>query len=114
MSSSRGVMTELDDIAAELFIVRNIVFSFVINEPILFLPFKEAIKESARSFGFERLESLSHRGFAIQAVLDALFKQWRRNFGRTKIECYSSKLMEVFGRQYDLVIVVFSVRNLMV
>jgi hypothetical protein len=112
MSSSRGVMAGLDDIAAELFIVGNVEFSLVINESVLFFPFKETVEELARSFGFERLERLSHRGFAIQAVLDALFKQWRRNFGRTEIECCSSKTMEVFGRQYDLVIVVFSIRNL--
>jgi hypothetical protein len=114
MSSGRGVMTRLDDIATELFIIRDIEFSLVIDESVLFFPFKDAIEESARSFGFERLEGLSHRGFAIQAVLDALFKRWRRNFGRAEIECCSSKSMEVFGGQYDLVVVVFSIRNLVV
>jgi hypothetical protein len=74
MSSCRWVVTGLDDIATELFIIGNIEFSFVINESILFFPFKEAVEESAGSFGFEGFEGLSHRGFAIQAVLDALFK----------------------------------------
>jgi hypothetical protein len=65
MSSGRGVMTGLDDIATELFIVRNIEFSLVINESVLLFPFKEAVNELTRPFGFERLKSLSHRGFAI-------------------------------------------------
>jgi hypothetical protein len=112
MSSGRGIMAGLDNVAAELFIVGNIEFSLVINKSILFFPLKEAVKESTRSFGFERLEGLSYRGFAIQAVLDALFKRWCRNFGRAKIECCSSKSMEVLGRQYNLIVVVFSVRNL--
>jgi hypothetical protein len=112
MSSGRGVIAGFDNIAAKLFIIRNIEFSFVINKPVLFFPFKEAVKKLARSFGLEKLESLSHRGFAVQAVLDALLKRWRRNFGRAEIECCSGKSMEMFGRQYDLVVVVFSVRNL--
>jgi hypothetical protein len=112
ISSSKRVMIGLDDIATELFIVRNVEFSLVINESVLLFLFKEAIKELTRSLGFERLKSLSHRGFTIQAVLNALFKQWRRNFGRAEIKCCSSKTMEVFGRQYDLVVVVFSIRNL--
>jgi hypothetical protein len=43
MSSSRRVMTELDNIAVELFIIRDIEFSLVIDESVLFFPFKEAI-----------------------------------------------------------------------
>jgi hypothetical protein len=74
MSSGRGVMTGFDNVATELFIVRDIEFSLVIDESVLLFPFKEAVNESTRSFGFERLKGLSHRGFAIQAVLDALFK----------------------------------------
>jgi hypothetical protein len=74
MSSGRGVITEPDNVATELFIVRDVEFSLVIDESVLLFPFKKAVEESAKSFGFERLESLSHRGFAIQAVLDALFK----------------------------------------
>jgi hypothetical protein len=58
-------MIGLDNIAMELFIVRNIEFSLVINESVLFFLFKEAVNESTRPFGFERLESLSHRGFVI-------------------------------------------------
>jgi hypothetical protein len=112
MSSGRGVMTGLDNIATELLIIRDVEFSLIIDESVLFFPFKEAVEESARSFGFERLEGLCHRGFAIQAVLDVLFKRWHRNFGRAEIKCCSSKSMEVFGRQYNLVVVVFSVRNL--
>jgi hypothetical protein len=112
MSSGGRVMIGFDNIAMELFIVRDVEFSLVIDEPVLYFPFKEAVEESTRSFGFERLEGLSHRGFAIQAVLDVLFKRWCRNFGRAEIKCYSSKTMEVFRRQYDLVIVVFSIRNL--
>jgi hypothetical protein len=75
MSSGREIMAGLDNIATKLFIVGNIEFSLVINESVLFFPLKEAVKESMKSFGFERLEGLSHRGFAIQAVLDALFKR---------------------------------------
>jgi hypothetical protein len=112
MSSGRGVMTRLDNVATELFIIRDIEFSLVIDESVLLFPFKEAVKELARSFGFERLESFSHRGLAVQAVLDALFEQWHRNFGRAEIKCCSSKTMEMFGRQYDLVVVVFGIRNL--
>jgi hypothetical protein len=74
MSSGRGVMTGLDDVATELFIVRDIEFSLVIDESVLLFPFKKAVNELTRSFGFERLEGLSYRGFVIQAVLDALFK----------------------------------------
>jgi hypothetical protein len=111
MSSSRGIMAGLDDIAMKLFIVGDIEFSLVINKSVLLFPFKEAVQESTRFFGFEGLESLSHRGFAIQAVLNVLFKQWRRNFGRAEIECCSSKTIKVFVRQYDLVVVVFSIRN---
>jgi hypothetical protein len=74
ISSGRGVMIGLDNIAAELFIVRNIEFSLVIDESILLFPFKKTIEELARSFGFERLESLSHRRLVIQAVLNVLFK----------------------------------------
>jgi hypothetical protein len=65
VSSSRGVMTGLDDVATELFIVRDIEFSLIIDEPVLLFPLKEAVDESTRSFGFERLESLGYRGFAI-------------------------------------------------
>jgi hypothetical protein len=114
MSSSRGVVTKFDDVAMELFIIRDIEFSLIINESILLFPFKEAIKKSMRSFGLERPECLSHRGFAIQTVLDVLFKWWCRKFGKAKIKCCSSKTMEMFGRQYNLVIVVFSIRNLVV
>jgi hypothetical protein len=105
-------MAGLDNIAIELSIVRDIEFSFIIDKSVLLFPFKEAIKKLMRSFGIERLGCLSHRRLAIQAVLDALFKQWCRNFGRAEIECYSSKSMEMFGGQYNLVIVVFSIRNL--
>jgi hypothetical protein len=112
ISSSRGVMTGFDNVAIELFIVKNIEFSLIIDKSVLLFPFKKTVKELTRSFGFERLESLSYRGFTIQAILDVLFKQWRRSFSRAKVECCSSKTMEVFGRQYNLVIVVFSIRNL--
>jgi hypothetical protein len=112
ISSGRGVMTGLDNIATKLFIIRNIEFSLIVNKSVLLLQFKRAVKESTRSFGFERLECLSYRRLIIQAVLDALFKQWCKNFGRAKIKCCSSKSMKVFGRQYDLVIVVFSIKNL--
>jgi hypothetical protein len=75
MFSSREVMTELDNIATKLFIVGNIDLFLVINEPVLLFPFKEAIQELIRFFGFERLECLSYRRLAIKAVLDVLFKQ---------------------------------------
>jgi hypothetical protein len=114
MPSSRGVMAGLEDVATELFIIGDIEFSLVIDESVLLFPFKEAIKELTRSFGFERLECLSHRRLTIQAVIDVLFKQWRRNFGRAKIKCCSSKLMEIFGGQYNLIFVVFSIKNLVV
>jgi hypothetical protein len=65
MSSGREVMTGLDNVAAELFIFRNIEFSFVINGFVLLFPFKEAVDELTRPFGFERLKSLSYRGFVI-------------------------------------------------
>jgi hypothetical protein len=65
MSSSRRVMTGPDDVTMELFIIRNIEFSLVIDKSVLLFLFKEAIKKSTRSFGFERLESLSHRRLAI-------------------------------------------------
>jgi hypothetical protein len=65
MSSSRGVITGLDNVAMELFIFRDIEFSLVIDESVLLFPFKKAVKKSTRSFGFERLESLSYRRFAI-------------------------------------------------
>jgi hypothetical protein len=74
MFSNRGVIAGLNDIAAELFIIGNIEFPLIINESVLFFPFKEAVEKSAGSFGFEGFEGLSHRGFTIQAVLDALFK----------------------------------------
>jgi hypothetical protein len=65
MSSGEGVMTGPDDVATELFIVRDVEFSLIIDESVLLFLFKEAVDESTRPFGFERLESLSHRGFAI-------------------------------------------------
>jgi hypothetical protein len=74
MFSSGGVITGLDNIATELFVIGNIEFSLVMNKSILLFSFKKAVKESTRSFGFERLECLSYRRLAIQAVLDALFK----------------------------------------
>jgi hypothetical protein len=74
MSSGKGVMTGFDNVATELFIFRDIEFSLVIDESVLFFPFKETVKKLARSFGFERFESLSHKRLAIQTVLDALFK----------------------------------------
>jgi hypothetical protein len=114
MSNGRRVMTGLDNVTTELFIIRNIEFSLIIDKSILLFLFKEAIEKLMRSFGFERLKCLSHKRLAIQAFLDALFKQWHRNLSRAKIECCSSKTMEVFGRQYNLVVVVFSIRNLVV
>jgi hypothetical protein len=74
MSSGRGVMAGLDNVATELFMVRDIEFSLVIDKSVLLFPFKEAVEESTRFFGLERLESLSHRRLTIQAFLDALFK----------------------------------------
>jgi hypothetical protein len=65
ISSGRRVMTELDDVTTELFIIKDIEFSLVINKSILLFPFKETVKESTRSFGFERLKSLSHRRLTI-------------------------------------------------
>jgi hypothetical protein len=65
MSSSRGVMAGLDNVTTELFIIRDIEFSLVIDKSILLFLFKKAIEELARSLGFERLEGLSHRGFTI-------------------------------------------------
>jgi hypothetical protein len=112
MPSSRGVMAGLDDVATELFIIRDIEFSLIIDESVLLFPFKKAIKKLTRFFGFKRLECLSYRRLTIQAVLDVLFKQWHRKFDRAEIKCCSSKLMKMFGEQYNLVIVVFSIRNL--
>jgi hypothetical protein len=43
MSSNRGVMIELDNIAIKLFIIRDIKFFLVMNESILFFPFKETV-----------------------------------------------------------------------
>jgi hypothetical protein len=43
MSSGRGVMTGLDNVTTELFIIRNIEFSLVINKSILLFPFKKAV-----------------------------------------------------------------------
>jgi hypothetical protein len=43
MSSSRRVMTGLDNVAIKLFITGNIKFSLIINKPILLFPFKKAI-----------------------------------------------------------------------
>jgi hypothetical protein len=65
ISSGRRVMTGLDNVAMELFIVRNIEFSLVINESILFFPFKKAVKESTRFFGLEKLKSLGYRRLTI-------------------------------------------------
>jgi hypothetical protein len=75
MSSGGRVMTGLNNVATELFIIRNIEFSLVINESILLFLFKEAIKKSTRSFDFERLKCLSHRRLVIQVIIDTLFKQ---------------------------------------
>jgi hypothetical protein len=38
MFSSRGVMTEFDDVAVELFIVGNVEFFLVINKSMLLFP----------------------------------------------------------------------------
>jgi hypothetical protein len=65
MSSSKGVMTGFDDVATEFFIIRNIEFSLIIDGSVLLFLFKEAVKESMRSFSFKRLESLSHRRLII-------------------------------------------------
>jgi hypothetical protein len=73
ISSSKGIIAGLDDIAAELFIIGDIEFFLVINESILLFPFKEAIEELMRSFGFKRFEGLSYRRLTIQAILDVLF-----------------------------------------
>jgi hypothetical protein len=43
ISSSRGVMTGLDNVTMELFVIRDIEFSLVVNKSILFFPFKEAV-----------------------------------------------------------------------
>jgi hypothetical protein len=43
MSSGRGVMIGLDNIAMELFIVRDVEFSLVIDKSVLLFPFKETI-----------------------------------------------------------------------
>jgi hypothetical protein len=65
MSSGRRVITGLDDVTIELFIISNIEFSLIIDESVLLFPFKKAINKLARSFGFERLECLSYRRLAI-------------------------------------------------
>jgi hypothetical protein len=87
MSSGREVMTELNDVTIELFIIRDIEFSLVIDESMLFFPFKDAIHELTRSFGFKKLESLSHKRLTIDIFLDAFFNQWCRSFGRAEIKC---------------------------
>jgi hypothetical protein len=81
MSSNRGVITGLNDIATELFIIGDIEFFLVIDKSTLFFPFKEATYKLVRSFGFEILKCLSYRELTSEAVLDMLFKQWHRNFG---------------------------------
>jgi hypothetical protein len=43
MSNNRGVITGLDDIAMELFIIRDIQLLFVIDKSILLFLFKKAI-----------------------------------------------------------------------
>jgi hypothetical protein len=58
-------MAGLDNVIRELFIVRNIEFSLVIDKSILLFSFKEAIEELIRSFGFKRLESLGYRRLVI-------------------------------------------------
>jgi hypothetical protein len=65
MSSGRRVMTELDNVATKLFIIRDIEFSLVIDESVLLFPFKEAVEEPTRSFSFERLECLSYRRLVV-------------------------------------------------
>jgi hypothetical protein len=55
MSNGRGVMAGLNNIPTKLFIIHDIEFSLVIDKSILLFPFKEAVKESTRFFGFERL-----------------------------------------------------------
>jgi hypothetical protein len=43
ISSSEGVITGLDNIATELFIIRDIEFFLITDKSILFFPFKEVV-----------------------------------------------------------------------
>jgi hypothetical protein len=99
-------MAGLDDLGTELFVVRDVQLSFVVQESIEFFPLKKIVNQSARAFLVKDFEGLSDFNFAIGAVSNFLFKC--RGFGKGG----GGKRGEAFGVQDQLIPIVFSVHNL--
>jgi hypothetical protein len=80
MPCGRRIVASLDDLSTELFVVRDVQLSFIVQESVEFFPLEKVVNQSARAFLAEYLEGLGDFDFAIGAISNLLFKC--RGFGK--------------------------------
>jgi hypothetical protein len=106
MPCGRRIMASLDNLGTELLVIRDIQLSLVVQESVEFFPLEKVVNQSTRAFLTEDFESLGNFDFAIGAVSNLLFECW--GFG----EGGGGKRDEAFGVQNQLILIIFSVRDL--
>jgi hypothetical protein len=100
------VVAGLDDFGMELFIVRNVQLSLVIEESVEFFSLEKVVNLSTRAFLAKYFKGLDDFDFAIGAVLNLLFEC--QGFG----EGSGSKRDEAFRVHNQLIQIVFRVCDL--
>jgi hypothetical protein len=106
MSCGGRIVAGLDDLGMELLVIRDVQLSLVVQESVEFFPLKKVVNQSARAFLAKNFKSLSDFNFAIGAVSNLLFECW--GFGKGG----GGKRDKAFGIEYQLIPIIFSVRDL--
>jgi hypothetical protein len=106
MPCGRRIVAGLDDLGTELLVVRDVQLSLVVQESVEFFSLEKVVNQSARAFLAKDFESLGDFDFAIGAVSNFLFEC--RGFS----EGEGSKRDKTFGVEYQLVPIIFGVRDL--
>ena len=107
VSSSGRVVTGFHDLATKFRVVGDVQFAFVIQQTVEFFPLEYAVGETSRAFLFQGDEGVSDFGFAVGAIAYALFEGWGLS------ESGRGDCLKVFGPKNNLIVVVFSVSDLM-
>jgi hypothetical protein len=100
------IVAGFDDLGTEILVVRDVQLSLVVQESVEFFPLEKVVNQSARAFLAKDFKGLSDFDFAIGAVSNLLFEC--RGFGKGR----GSKRDEAFRVQNQLVLIIFSVRDL--
>jgi hypothetical protein len=106
MPGYRCIVAGLDDLGTELFVVGNIQFLFVAQEPVKFLPLEKVVDQSPRAFLAEYFKGLSDFNFTIRAVLNLLFEF--QGFSKSS----GGKHNKAIRIKDQLIPIVFSIHNL--